>query len=63
MTVNELIKLLWEYNPAAEVDVTWQGRPAGIFAENIYAAKNGVVLIDADNNFYRDDYVTGRRNP
>jgi hypothetical protein len=55
--VRELIEELKKYDPEADLAATWEGIVRGV---TVYQSKDGVVLIDADSGFYRDDFVSGR---
>ena len=59
-TIQELINELSKYDPNEEVIATWEG----IIREvDIYRAKDGTVMIDADENNYKDRFVSGEWNP
>lgn len=63
MTVNELIEKLQQFDPDAEVLATWEGITKYI---DVYASKDGIVLIDADSCFYQEQWQTEgvkRRKP
>jgi len=53
MKVKGLIKLLQGHNQEVEILITWEGIFTDIEDDNIYIAKNGKVVIDADGNFYK----------
>ena len=59
MKVKELIKLFQEHNQDEEVRVTWEGIFRDIEEENIYLAANGKVIIDADENCYKQKIKNG----
>lgn len=40
-----------------EVDVTWESVTRGVWQDNVYLSKKGVLLIDADENFYKNDFA------
>ncbi len=64
MTIRELRKILGKYPNEYEVQVTWESCTWNIEENNIYEAKindyskkvEGLILIDADNNDYKDFY-------
>jgi hypothetical protein len=58
MKVNELIAVLQRYDQEAEVQVTWEGIFRELESDNVYECPEndrlkGLVLIDADGNFYK----------
>lgn len=57
MTVEELIKELQKYPAQTKVMVTWEGKTEVIDSENIYLSKDRILLIDADNNFYKKRFT------
>lgn len=57
MTNAELIAELQKYPSDAQVIVTWEGTTHGIDTDSIYMCADGVLAIDADDNFYRDEFV------
>ena len=60
MTVKELIDLLQQYPPYLEVAVTYESVVKNLNSTNLYVSADGVLLLDADGNFYRDDFEKGR---
>ncbi len=52
-TVRELIDALSKFDPNAPVVATWEGVLASI---GVYASLDGVVLIDADSNYYQGEW-------
>ena len=56
MTTDGLIALLHAYPAGTPLAVTWEGVFRNIDASNVYTSKDGVVLIDADRNSYKDDH-------
>jgi hypothetical protein len=59
MKVSELIERLRDFDPNAEVITTWESTTHTIDPHNIYRAKNGMVVIDADRNRYREEFEAG----
>lgn len=59
MKVKELIKILQRHNQDEEVSVTWEGIFRDIEEDNIYLAANGKVIIDADENCYKQHIERG----
>ena len=60
MTVAELIAELAKQDQSQPVICTWEG----IFREpSVYVAKNSTVIIDADDDHYREDIESGRMAP
>jgi len=56
MTVAELIEALSKYPRDADVLVTWEGTTN---EPSVYQAKSGTILIDGDNEFYREEFENG----
>lgn len=63
MTVRELIVELQAYDQDRSVLVTWEGIFRGLTAASVYPSPHGPVVIDADNNYYRDIIVAGKLSP
>lgn len=60
MTNRDLIAALMQFDQDAEVVATWES----IFVDiDVYVAPNGVVVIDADHNFYRRYIESGKLLP
>ncbi len=57
-TVADLIDRLKQYDMALEVFATWEGTVEPI---NVYQTPGGEVLIDADSNYYRAGWESGKR--
>jgi len=55
-TVKELIIYLTMFHPDVKVYCTWEGIIREIIENNIYISKTGSLYIDADDNFYKDDF-------
>lgn len=58
MTTEELIEQLKLY-PGRTVVITWEGTANEIGPENIYLAHDGRLILDADDNFYRERIIRG----
>jgi hypothetical protein len=58
MKIGDVIKILEDYDWEEEVMVTFEGITRYF---SIYQAKDGTVLIDADGDFYKDDFVSGKK--
>lgn len=50
MKICELIVILQQYDPLAEIRATWEGQDLPF---DIYLAADGRIMIDADNNHYK----------
>lgn len=59
MTKKELVECLDAFPNEARVLITWEGLVVEIGPDNIYQAKSGDVLIDADNNYYKEKFQSG----
>lgn len=57
MTVDDLIVQLQMYPSEAEIKVVWDSIVREIDHDNIYMSDAGLLVIDADNNLYKDEYV------
>ncbi len=58
MKVHELVDELLKYDLDAEVKVTWEGCIIPLNQSNVYVhSENGDVLIDADNNDYKERFT------
>jgi hypothetical protein len=60
MRLMELINQLARLPMDAEVLGTWEGITEDI---EVYAAKDGTVLIDCDRGSYKDEFTSGKRIP
>lgn len=60
MKVKDLINELSKYNPESYVVATWESIIEEIY---VYKSRDGVVLIDANSGFYREEFENGRKNP
>ena len=65
MKLNELIEILQKIQnenqeKEIEVETTWEGIFRNVNEDNIYFHKDGRLLIDADNNFYKEDFQKGK---
>jgi len=58
MKIKELIKKLSEYDPEARIVATWEGQTCYF---DLYESRDGTILIDADDNFYKDKFVSGEK--
>jgi len=56
-TVQDLLNALNTCPPDALVKGTWEGVVRPI---SVYKSADGVVLVDADNEYYREHFETGR---
>lgn len=63
MKVGELKILLEKYPSETTVMVTWEGVYRTIKPSNLYLAANGKLMIDADDNAYKEDITSGKLNP
>ena len=59
MTIQQLIDRLKQEDSNATVAVTWEGIIRHIDDDSIYRTPKGLVLIDADDNFYKEDWQSG----
>ena len=59
MTIQELIIELSKYDPNEKIIATWEGTTMEF---SVYQAKDGTVLIDADDDFYKEKFVSGEWN-
>ncbi len=57
-TVQDLITALCEYPPRAPVMGTWEGQVKPLF---VYRSVDGVVMVDADFEFYRPEFEDGTK--
>ena len=53
MKVIEFIKALQDYETKADVMYTWESISGPIEVKNIYLSRDGEVVIDCDNNYYK----------
>jgi hypothetical protein len=53
ITVGELIEALERFDRKAKVLATWEGIFKSLLKESIYTGNSDLVLIDADDNFYK----------
>lgn len=56
ITVRELIIYLNMFHPDVKVYSTWEGTIKEIIENNIYLSKTGSLYIDADDNFYKEEF-------
>jgi len=63
MNIGELREELAKYPKTAKVMITWEGIFHLIRKSNIYRAPNGVVVMDADENFYKREILDGQKRP
>ncbi|MBU0598950.1 hypothetical protein KKF61_08270 [Patescibacteria group bacterium] len=63
MNVKELKLLLNNYSESASVLGTWEGIFSEIDEDNLYIAPNGIVVIDLDDNAYKDVILSGKLVP
>lgn len=56
LTVSQLIGILQRYPKEMKVIVTWESTVHGLEEINIYEAYTGSLYIDADANFYKEEY-------
>ena len=59
MIRDELIKELMKY-PNVEVRVTWESTVDELNADEIYMSKDGIILIDGDDNSYKKLFISGQ---
>lgn len=57
MKLWQLIKVLLKFLPGSDVKVTWEGQEIDIQPKNVYKSKDGKVIIDADKNYYKQDFT------
>lgn len=50
MTVQELINMLQQFDPAASMFATWEGV---VRSFDLYEAADGQIVVDADDNCYQ----------
>ncbi len=53
MTNRELIECLQKQPLDVDVRIVWEGTVREVVPENIYLAKGGVVVLDADNSLHK----------
>jgi hypothetical protein len=58
MKIIDLIVALEDYDFDENVLVTFEGITRDI---SVYQAKDSTVLIDADDNFYKEDFLSGKK--
>lgn len=63
MKVKELRTLLGNYSDNAKIMVTWEGIFRDIKRSNLYSSPDGVVIIDADRNLYKEEIISGEKLP
>jgi hypothetical protein len=65
LTAGELADLLRGYDPAAPILMTWEGTFHPVRPGDVYASRDGVVLLDADDNFLKETLVAAdlRKSP
>ena len=63
MKVMELIEALNKYPQNLEVLITWESTFSDLDNEKIYQAKDGTVILDADENFYKERIMSGELRP
>lgn len=56
LTVQELIKILEKYPKEMKIFTTWESTLHSLEKENIYKSSTGSLYLDADQNFYKDDF-------
>lgn len=56
ITVQELIDAISKFPPKTKVCTTWESTIHTLLTENIYMSKWGVLFIDADDNFYKNEF-------
>jgi hypothetical protein len=59
MTVKELIRELKKFSSDLEVKATWESVIVELNPDNFYVSKDGILLIDADGNSYKEKYTSG----
>jgi hypothetical protein len=59
-TVGELIEVLKEFDPKTPIKVTWEGTIQTLFKDSLYLSYNNVLMIDADNNDYKEVFQLGK---
>lgn len=50
----ELVGVLLTHRQDAKVLTTWENTVHDVYPDSVYVDKNGIVIIDADGNHYRD---------
>lgn len=65
MDTEKLIEVLRkrDVDGKARVMVTWEGTTHDLSQDNIYIAIDGRLIIDADDNHYKERFVNGNKNP
>jgi hypothetical protein len=63
MKVSQLRELLDNYPDSAQVLVTWEGIFRRVNSKHVYRAPNGTVVIDADDNHYKNRILSGELVP
>lgn len=55
LSVGELTEVLSQYPKDMKVITTWESTMHCLSKSNIYESHQGYLLLDADDNFYKDD--------
>ncbi|MDD5510620.1 MAG: hypothetical protein PHI12_07420 [Dehalococcoidales bacterium] len=61
MNIDQLIDELKKYPGKSQVLVTWEGTEHELETDMVYQVTSGVVMLDADGNFYKEDYISEGR--
>ena len=59
MNIKEFRNYLKKFDLDAKVMITWEGIFRDVKKDNIYKAPNGTIIIDADDNLYKKDILSG----
>ena len=59
MKVKKLIEILQTFPSNAFIEVAWEGIFRDIEKNNVYIHEDGTILIDADNNRYKNRIMKG----
>lgn len=57
LSIGELIDILNNYPKEMKVIITWESLTTTLTKENIYLSKWNTLFLDADGNFYKEDFA------
>ncbi len=60
MKVQDLISELSKYDPNEDIIATWEGITREI---SVYQAKDGTIMLDVDDNSFKEEFISGEWNP
>lgn len=56
LSVKEFINILQKYPPEMKIITTWESTVHALEEQNIYESKEGHLYLDADYNFYKNQF-------